>query len=55
MLLSDQIWPAEVHYMVIGEVASVARKDTQLLRYDLTISPRVNLNSVQTVLVVLKQ
>jgi cell shape-determining protein MreC len=55
MQLSDQNWPAEVQYMVIGEVTSVARKDSQLLRYDLTISPRVNLNSVQTVLVVLKQ
>ncbi len=53
--LADQNWPAEVRYMVIGEVATVARRDTQLLRYDLTITPRLNLNSVQTVLIVLKE
>ena len=41
--------------MVIGEVSSIARKDTQILRYDLTITPRVNANNVQSVLVVLKQ
>jgi cell shape-determining protein MreC len=55
MQLADQNWPAAVQYMVIGEVSSVARKDSQLLRYDLSIVPRVNLNSVQSVLVVLKQ
>ncbi len=53
--LADQNWPASVRYMVIGEVSAIARKDTQILRYDLTITPRVNANNVQTVLVVLKQ
>jgi cell shape-determining protein MreC len=52
--LADRAWPANMRLMVIGEVTAVAHKDTQLLRYDLTITPRVNINTLQTVLIVLK-
>jgi cell shape-determining protein MreC len=52
MQLADTNWPAKVMYMVIGEITSVGRKDSQLLRYELTVSPRVNVERVQTVLVV---
>ncbi|HUO09901.1 MAG TPA: rod shape-determining protein MreC [Phycisphaerae bacterium] len=52
--LLDQNWPANMRYMVLGEVTAVARKDTQILRYDLTITPRVNVNTIQSVLIVLK-
>ena len=40
--------------MLIGEVTAVGKKDTQILRYDLTITPRININSLQSVLIILK-
>ncbi|MGN6368432.1 MAG: rod shape-determining protein MreC [Phycisphaerae bacterium] len=52
--LADRNWPPATRFMLIGEVTAVSRKDTQILRYDLTITPRINLNSLQSVLIILK-
>ncbi len=52
--LADQNYPANVRYMVIGQITNVARKDTQLLRYDLTITPKINLTGSQSVLIIIK-
>ena len=52
--LADRNWPPITRFMLIGEVTAVGKKDTQILRYDLTITPRININSLQSVLIILK-
>ena len=52
--LADRNWPPVTRFMLMGEVTAVGKKDTQILRYDLTITPRININSLQSVLIILK-
>lgn len=51
--LVDPTWPPKTQYMILGDVTAVGRNDRQLLRYAVTIAPRVNPSGVQSVLIVL--
>ena len=55
VLLSDSNWSPRVQSTVIGEVIEVGRKDDQPGRYDIRITPRVNVNGIGTVMVLLKK
>jgi rod shape-determining protein MreC len=51
--LVDSSWPPKTQYMILGDVIAVGRNDRQLLRYSVTIAPRVNPAGVQSTLIVL--
>lgn len=50
--VNDKEW-RQIPGAVIGTVAGVSRKDNQHLRYDLKISPRININRTDRVVVLL--
>ena len=40
MRLTDNAWPANIQFMLIGQIDSVATRENQSLRYDPRIVPR---------------
>jgi hypothetical protein len=52
--LTDPDWPANVRFMLIGQIDEVGTRDNQALRYDLKISPMRPVTMLRTVMVVTK-
>ena len=53
--LTDADWWSKTQYMVVGKIDSVARKENQPLRYNITVSPMVPVMTRRTVMIITKE